>query len=58
MYIFCFYGAEWCGVECWERKKQEAKIYVAGMCMLRWMSGGMRKDRNRNVHIRENFWVA
>ena len=41
------------GSECWAIKKQEHKMDVAEMKMLRWMSGYTLKDRIRNDHIRE-----
>ncbi|KAM7490942.1 hypothetical protein LguiA_033863 [Lonicera macranthoides] len=47
------------GTECWAVKSQhENKLSVAEMRMLRWMSGKTRKDKIRNVTIREGVGVA
>ncbi|KAM7518030.1 hypothetical protein LguiB_016992 [Lonicera macranthoides] len=47
------------GTECWAVKSQhENKLNVAEMRMLRWMSGKNRKDKIRNVTIREGVGVA
>jgi len=47
------------GAECWATKRQHLqKMSVSEMRMLRWMCGHTRKDRIRNVDIRERVGVA
>ena len=47
------------GTECWPIKKaQVQRLMVAEMKMIRWMCGYTRRDRIRNVVIRERVGVA
>ena len=48
------YGAETCATT----KRQEKRIEVTEMRMLRWMCGVTRKDKIRNEHIRGTTRVA
>ena len=48
-----------CGAECWEvRKKDENRLHVAEMRMLRWIRGKTRKDHVRNQIIPEDAKVC
>ena len=43
------------GAECWAvRKKDENRLHVADMMMLRWIRGKTRKDHVRNKTIQED----
>ena len=43
------------GAECWAvRKKDENRLHVAEMRMLRWIRGKTRKDHVRNQSIQED----
>ena len=47
------------GADCWEiRKKDENRLHVAEMRMLRWISGKTRKDHVRNHGIQEDAKVC
>lgn len=47
------------GTECWAAtRKQEQRLMVAEMRMLRWMCGFTRLDRIKNVDIRTRVGVA
>ena len=47
------------GAECWAvRKKDENRLHVAEMRMLRWIRGKTRKDRVRNQRIQEDANVC
>ena len=42
------------GAECWAvRKKDESRLHVTEMRMLRWIRGKTRKDHVRNLIIQE-----
>ena len=48
-----------CGAECWAvRKKDENRLHVAEMRMLRWIRGKTRKDHVRNQIIQEDAKVC
>ena len=47
------------GAECWAvRKKDENRLHVAKMRMLRWIRGKTRKDHVRNQSIQEDAKVC
>ena len=47
------------GAECWAvRKKDENRLHVAEMKMIRWIRGEARKDHVRNQVIQENVKVC
>ena len=47
------------GAECWAvRKKDENRLHVAEMRMLRWIRGKTRKDHVRNQSIQEDAKVC
>ena len=47
------------GAECWAvRKKDENRLHVAEMRMLRWIRGNTRKDHVRNQSIQEDAKVC
>ena len=47
------------GAECWaDRKKDENRLHVAEMRMLRWISGKTRKDNVRNQIVQEDAKVC
>ena len=47
------------GAECWAvRKKDENRLHVAEMRMLRWIRGETRKDHVRNQSIQEDAKVC
>ena len=47
------------GAECWAvRKKDENRLHVAEMRMLRWIRGKTRKDHVRNQIIQEDAKVC
>ena len=47
------------GAECWAvRKKEENRLHVAEMRMLRWIRGKTRKDHVRNKTIQEDAKVC
>ena len=47
------------GAECWAvRKKDENRLHVAEMRMLRWIRGKTRKDHVRNKTIQEDAKVC
>ena len=47
------------GTECWAvRKKDENRVHVAEMRMLRWIRDNTRKDHVRNQTIQENANVC
>ena len=47
------------GAECWAvRKKDENRLHVAEMRMLRWIRGKTRKDHVRNTIIQEDANVC
>ena len=47
------------GAECWAvRKKDEDRLHIAEMRMLRWIRGKTRKDHVRNKTIQEDAKVC
>jgi len=46
------------GAECWPTKRHVQQISVAEICMLRWICGHTRRDRNRNNDIRDRLGVS